>query len=235
MTVLIVKNISGERSGILERILNDNNIDYETVDASRGEEIPDPKRYSALFVFGGPDSANDASPKMLAELSRIKEAIDANVPYFGVCLGLQTLVKAAGGKVRKNEVSEIGWRSPDRNYFEINPTSEGSSDPIFEGMIPPTKVFHLHGETVDLSDKMTLLATGKYCRSQVVRVGENAYGIQGHFELTPKMFNDWLRNAPDLKKLDSQELKKDYEEIKQEYEQAGKKIFTNFLRIAKLI
>jgi len=181
--ILIIKNITHENPGLLKSILNENNLQYDLIELDKGETFPNPLDYSALIVLGGPDSANDNTLKMTNELQKIKNAIDSKIPYLGICLGLQTLVKANGGKVIKNDVKEIGFRDPENNFFNINLTDEGKIDPIFKGFNSPLKLFHLHGETVSLGPDMTLLATGKYCKNQVVKVGSNAYGLQGNFEL----------------------------------------------------
>ncbi len=235
MRVLIVKNITREGPGLLEGILNSYNIGYDIVDLHNGESFPDPKIYSAVFVFGGPDSANDTTPKMQEELKKIRETISAGIPYLGACLGMQTLVKATGGEIYRNAVKEVGWRDPEGNYFEIELTEDGKSDPLFVRMNSPLTIFHIHGETVSVTDRMKLLATGKYCKNQVVKCGKNAYGIQGHFELTPPMFEEWRTRDQDLTLLDQRALQNDYEIIRGKYEFTGKKILTNFLRIAKLI
>ncbi len=80
---------------------------------------------------------------------------------------------------------------------------------------------------------MKLLGIGGYCRNQIVKIGSSAYGIQGHFELTPHMFEEWMTQDPDLSKMDQRFLRETYKIIKNEYEATGKQIFTNFLRIAK--
>ncbi len=235
MKVLIVKNITREGPGLLVEILNSHQIRYDVIDLDKGGSFPYPKKYSAIFVFGGPDSANDTTFKMQEELSRIKETIDAGIPYLGACLGMQTLVKATGGEIYKNKIKEVGWRDPEGKYFEVELIDDGKSDPLFVGMQSRLRIFHLHGETVRLTNRMKLLAIGKYCRNQVVKVGNNAYGIQGHFELTPAMFEEWRTQDPDLISLDQKALQDDYVLIKNEYEATGKQILTNFLRIAKLI
>src|SRR3990172_6768384 len=109
-TVLIAKNIDREGPGLLEEILKERSIAYETIDLDDGQLFPSPKKFAALVVLGGPDSANDSTEKMANELKRIKEALDAGVPYLGICLGMQALVKAAGGKVCKSNLKEVGWK-----------------------------------------------------------------------------------------------------------------------------
>lgn len=230
--ILIVKNITREGPGLLEDVLKKRGIKYSIVDLNQKQIFPPVENYDALVVLGGPDSANDDNSKMDNELTRIREARVANIPYLGICLGLQTLVKASGGKVVKNPVKEIGFRDPENNRFTVELTTAGKRDPLFAGLDHAFKVFHLHYDTVELTKDMVLLATGKFCKNQVVRIGSNAYGTQCHFELTPKMFETWINEDPDLLKLDKKKLWADFESTKKEYIQVGHKLFQNFLKIA---
>ncbi|MBI3027649.1 type 1 glutamine amidotransferase [Candidatus Woesearchaeota archaeon] len=232
--VLIVKNITRESPGLIEEILNENNINFDIVDLSQGKNFPGPSKYSALFVFGGPDSANDDTTKMKSEIKRIKQFLARNMPYFGICLGMQTLVMAAGGEVHKNHVKEVGFRDTNGKNFEIELTNEGKKDPIFNGIASPIKIFHLHGETVKLASNMKLLAKGKYCTNQVVKIGKNAYGFQGHLELNEPLLKEWTEKDDDLKLMNSNSLIRDYKMLKSEYERNSKTIINNFLQISGL-
>ncbi|MDK2834361.1 MAG: hypothetical protein PWR29_992 [Methanolobus sp.] len=76
MKVLMVKNIPHEGPGILKSVLDRNGIHYDIIDLElldfeAGPALPDPTRYKAVFVFGGPDSANDENIKMLTEIEMI--------------------------------------------------------------------------------------------------------------------------------------------------------------------
>ena len=230
--ILIVKNITEEGPGLLEVLLNDLGIAYHVADLHQGHRFPSVENYAAIVVLGGPDSANDVNEKMENELSCIREAIFRNIPYLGICLGLQTLVKAAGGQVLKSLMKEGGFTGPDGNRFSVELTEKGKQDPLFKGLEHSFNVFHLHGETVELTMDCTLLAVGKFCRNQIVRVGTHAYGIQCHFELTPEMFEIWINEDPDLLKLDKEVLRSDFETIKTNYTRVGRQLFQNFLKIA---
>ena len=208
-------------------------IPYQVVDLDQGEALPDnPNSYGAVVVCGGPDSANDDTDKMKEELAFISKVLEANLPYIGVCLGLQALVKAAGGRVIKSPLKEVGFKDPEGAQFEIELTTAGMVDPLFKSLETPFDVFHLHGETVEITNTMSVLGTGKHCTNQIVKVGESAYGIQCHFELTLEMFEVWLQEDADLLELDSSQLKKDFAAIQDSYTQTGNTLFTNFLNIA---
>jgi GMP synthase (glutamine-hydrolysing) len=234
--VLIVKNITHEGPGLLETLLCEHGIAWHCEDLSTGGTFPDPRGYSALVVLGGPQSANDETPAMLLQLRRIKAALHEEIPSLGICLGIQCLVKAAGGNVVKSPAKEIGFIDPEGNPYRIELTPAGNNDPLFDGLGSSFRVFQLHGETVELAASgMELLATGKHCPVQAVRVGKNGYGLQCHFELTPPMFSEWCDIDADLKEMNRRDLMEQFEIIREEYHSTGLKLLCNFLRIADLV
>lgn len=237
--VLIVQNISHEAPGLIMRMLHDVAVPYEIVDLSKGEMMPDPTDYSALIVMGGPDSANDTTDKMQSELRQIRQALDANMPYLGICLGLQLAVKARGGKVVPG-VKEVGLRNAQGVPYHVSLTDvaltgSGKKDPLFLGLRNDFRVFQLHGETVELLGTMQLLALGRECHNQIVRMQPNAYGIQSHFELTMDMLHDWLAVDEDLSKLDKRQLLHEFAAIEEVYTLVGLSLFRNFLYIAGVL
>jgi GMP synthase (glutamine-hydrolysing) len=237
--VLIVQNITREGPGLLERLLQEVAIDYEIVDLHKGETFPDPTNYGALVVLGGPDSANDTTPKMTTELARVRTALDAGVPFLGICLGLQVAVKTTGGKVVQS-VKEVGLHNAEGSPYSVSLTDLaltvlGKKDPLFVGLRNDFRVFQLHGETVEMTKSMQLLATGADCRNQIVKIRRNAYGIQSHFELTREMLAEWLAVDPDLTPLDAQKVTAEFEAIEEVYTITGLSLLRNFLHIAGLL
>jgi GMP synthase-like glutamine amidotransferase len=233
--LLIVRNISHEGPGLLESVLMEHGIEPHCIDLSKGDAFPDPEDFMALVVLGGPSSANDENPVMKNQLRLIGKAVDREIPYLGICLGMQTLVKAGGGTVLKCPVKEIGFSEPGGSAFRIDLTDAGIADPLFDGLGKSFPVFQLHGETVEPLDKTTeILATGNICPVQAVRVGSRAYGLQCHFELTPEMFTSLLDIDGDLKRLDRATLLRQFEEFRDGYTATGLRLMQNFLRIAGL-
>lgn len=232
--VLILKNIPREDPGILEDLLKEYKIPFDKVEIDSIFNIKDVRKYRAMIVLGGPASANDTSDQMLYELSLIRQAVVAGIPYLGICLGLQALVKAMGGEVVKSPVSEVGFRDPGGEYFSVSLTREGVNDPLFKDLPERFRVFELHGEMANPGEGMELLATGDYCRNQVVRAGSNAYGIQCHFELNEALLEHWIREDTDLSKMEASVLRSDFSALADDYFSTGKQLFTNFLAIAGL-
>lgn len=233
--ILIIKNMPREGAGLLGTLLQEFGIGCTITDLDPQHPLPKVSDYAAIVVLGGHQSANDQTEHMLNELTIIRDALEAKIPYLGICLGLQTLVKAAGGSVLKNAIKEVGFIAPDHKKFTVELCNQGKADAIFAGLSEPFEVFQLHGETVELTDKMMLLGTGKFCHNQIVKINTNAYGIQCHFELTPDMFETWINEDPDLLTLDTGELRAHFQTIQEQYTRTGRQLFTNFLSIAGLI
>jgi GMP synthase (glutamine-hydrolysing) len=232
--VLIIKNATLEGPGIIGEVLHENGVSMDIRDLDAGDSFPSPQDYRAMIVMGGPNSANDATVKMQNEIQNIRSALSAKIPYFGVCLGLQTLVKAAGGSVRKNEIKEVGCSDNVGHPFTVELTEQGKEDPLMKDVDDPLPMFHLHGETVELTPRMTLLGVGKWCRNQVVRVTNNAYGIQGHLELTPEMLHELYANDIDLSKINQNHLLEEWEAFRKRYEDNCRLLIRNFLSIVGL-
>ncbi len=229
--ILFVKNTKIEGPGLLAKLVLERRISYDIIELDNGAHLPHSINYSGVVVLGGPDSANDSTSKMANEVNWVKKITDLGVPYLGICLGMQVLVKATGGQVTKNPVKEIGWKDPEGNPFQVELTQLGLTDPLFANMEHTLPIFHLHGETVVLEPGMVLLATGKHCTNQVVKVGKSAYGIQGHFEIDEASYEILIAQDADLKNMDIFALKNDYERAREAYMRVGRMLFGNFLNI----
>ena len=183
----------------MEPVLHARDIAIEYADLYRPDAMPpDAADYHALVFLGGPMSVNDPLPYLEWERRAILEAIEREQPVLGICLGAQLAASALGARVYANPQKEIGW-------YDVSLTEAGASDALFAGLPRTSSVFHWHGETFDLPEGATLLASSERCRHQAFRIGDWTYGVQFHPEVTPETIAAWCRedaNAGDLKELD---------------------------------
>lgn len=233
--VLVLQNVTRERPGFILDWLESKQVSYTKVDLSKAEAIPSFDQYGAMVVLGGYDSANDESHKIQNEIVHIKKWIMQERPYLGICLGLQVLVKAAGGSVVPFHEKEIGLKCKNGNLYTLLLTPEGEEDALFQGLTSPLHFFQLHEDTVELANYMKVLALGDHCSNQAVKIGSCAYGLQCHFEINEDIFERWLQEHPDLSKMDADKLRKEFREVQDVHMSTGEKIFENFLSIANVL
>jgi GMP synthase-like glutamine amidotransferase len=229
--ILVFKNIAREGPGFFHDVALFRSIKLDVIELDRAEDIPDVNLFDGVIVCGGPDSANDDTEKMKKEIAAIERVIEARIPYFGICMGMQVLGKAAGATIVKSPVKEVGFIDSDGDQYVIDVAPSAMNDPIFAAVETPIDVFQLHGEMVVPNESTQVIATGKDCPVQAIKVGENAYGIQSHIEVTPDMFELWIHTDDDLNKLDKDELRNRYFELNRKYAQVGQQICHNFFDI----
>lgn len=146
--------------------------------------------YGALIAFGGGMQADqeDRHPWLAAALDTLRDALYRRLPTLGVCLGGQMLARAAGGQVGPAVRAEWGWN-------EVQLTDEASHDAMFGGLPRRLQVFQWHSYSFGLPPGATPLATSPVCL-QGFRVGENAWGLQWHPEVTADSILLWGREYP---------------------------------------
>jgi GMP synthase-like glutamine amidotransferase len=149
------------------------------------DPLPDHYGFGAIVAMGGPMGVGDAGTIgwIAGEIGYIARAVEAGVPFWGVCLGAQLLAAALGARVFTGEVSEVG-------IGEVFLAPGAASDPVF-GTLPETfPVLQWHSDTFELPAGATLLASSAVYPHQAFAVG-SAYGLQFHLECPPELAREW--------------------------------------------
>ena len=158
---------------------------FRIVELGAGEKLPaDPKDFKAVVVLGGPMNVDeeDRYPFLKPENDFIQKVLKAEIPYLGICLGSQLLAKAAGARVVKSPVKEIGW-------YQIQLTAEGKKDPLFDGFRPEDPIYHWHGDMFQIPSTVNCWPLHRVVLIRL-KVGKNAYGLQFHVEVTDKSIKE---------------------------------------------
>src|SRR3954463_7291824 len=142
--------------------------------------------YDAVLTFGGAMHADqeDRHPWLRFEKDFLAAMLDDGMPILAVCLGTQVLVDAAGGEARRASEPEIGW-------FEIDVTDEGAADPVIGPLAPSFTGFQWHSYEAVPPEGAVTLARSSVC-NQAYRIGERAWGIQFHAEVTATDVGHWI-------------------------------------------
>lgn len=191
--ILIIKHVGGEGPGLIADALGSSGWELETVELEKGEALPeDLREIAAVIVLGGPMNVYevDKFPFLDDEERLIRKALVEEVPFLGICLGAQLLAKTCGVKVYKSPEKEIGW-------YAAKITREGRQDMLLRNIPERMTVFQWHEDTFEIPDGGILLATGRSCKNQAFKVGNHAYGLQFHVEVTPDMVRRWMEDEKD--------------------------------------
>jgi GMP synthase (glutamine-hydrolysing) len=128
-----------------------------------------------IILSGGPASIYEkGSPRV------DRGIFDLGVPVLGICYGMQYMVDALGGKVRRAEKREYG-------HAELE---MARNVPIFEGIEKKTRCWMSHGDTI-MEHPREFRVIGSTANTKIAAV-ENAtkkfYGLQFHPEVvhTPR-------------------------------------------------
>jgi GMP synthase-like glutamine amidotransferase len=137
--------------------------------------------------MGGPMSVNDTLPWIAPLLQLIRNAVVADVPVLGHCLGGQLMAKALGGAVRRNRIKEVGWLPVERVESAVAREWLGELPARFEA-------FHWHGETFDIPPGATPILRSRACENQAFVLGKHL-AFQCHIEMTPALVRSWVRTG----------------------------------------
>ena len=183
-----------EGPGYFATFLERRRIPWQLIKLDEGEPVPaDAQAFSGLGFMGGPMSVNDSLPWIAPLLELIREAVRADIPVIGHCLGGQLMSKALGGVVSRNPVKEIGW-------WQVDVVPGGDSR-RWLGDAASFESFHWHGETFTVPPNAVRIAASAYCGNQMFSLGKHL-GMQCHVEMTPQLIEtwcqDWAKEVTDL-------------------------------------
>jgi GMP synthase (glutamine-hydrolysing) len=188
-TVLIVQN---SRTGGPRRFggwLEEAGLRLDVVRCHEGERLPDTlDGHAALVVLGGGylPTEDDRAPWLVDTRKLTLQAIERQVPYFGICLGGQLLAHVAGGVV----TADTGV--PENGSTPVTIRAEAADDALFHGLpgVVPAIEHHVDAVT-ELPPGAVWLAETERCPYQAFRVGDRAWGVQFHPEVLPERVQEW--------------------------------------------
>ena len=171
-----------------EDVLRERGATVLRVELDEGEALPGLEGIDAIVAMGGPMSVNDEHehPWLGDEKRLIREAVADDIPFFGACLGVQLFASNLGARVTTGGV-------PEGCVLPVYGTDAARDDPVFSGLAWPRPTLQWHSDTFELPAGATLLATSPAYPHQAFRVGERAYGVQFHLEVTDEMADEWAR------------------------------------------
>lgn len=225
-----------------DRILVVENVAYATLDRFEGwigegevevvrPHAGDPMPAAAsrgLIVLGGPMSATDDAevPWLAPTRDLLAASVDAGVPTLGICLGAQLLAVACGGSVET-------WAAPGREagVIDVRWRDAAAHDPLVGGLPDPFPAASSHRDAVDrLPEGATWLGFSDRYPHHAFRVGEAAWGLQFHPEVSPAAFRRWMARYSDV---DGDAVSTEFERRDAEVAAAGRAVAERFAALCR--
>jgi GMP synthase (glutamine-hydrolysing) len=218
------------RSGIFGEVAVERGHTLEEWSLAWGTPPPRPiDDYGAVLVFGGAMHADqdDHHPWLRDENFFIQRLLDLRHPLLGVCLGAQLIAKACHAPVGPASEPEIGW-------CEIELLPEAQTDPLLGALPERFEGFQWHHYTYGVPAGGVELARSPVC-TQAFRLGEAAWGIQFHAEVTFRQILGWIDEAGHELSGPPEELIAETERRIGEWNELGRRLCGGFLEVAERV
>ncbi|MGH1549742.1 glutamine amidotransferase [Leifsonia poae] len=229
-TAVILQHDPSIHLGNIGPVLVEHGYELRIVDASTEDVTAiDPAEADLVVVLGGEMGAyqTDEFPFLQAEKDLLRARIEAERPTLGVCLGAQLMAGALGQRVYRGDTTQIGYR-------RVEPTEAGVDSPIrhFDGV----PVVEWHGDTFELPEQATLLASSSDYSNEAFAIGDFALAVQFHPEVTDEMHEAWVAdgyNELDELAIDPEALRRDRELHSARMQEASRAAFSEWLSSLK--
>jgi GMP synthase (glutamine-hydrolysing) len=190
-----------------------------------GDAVPRAAEHG-LIVLGGQVSAYDdeVAPWLPAVRDLLAASVAAAVPTLGICLGAQLLAVVCGGTVdvpaaagRESGVIDVHWRPA------------AASDPLVSGLPGPYPGPSMHADAVSAlpAGGVWLAASDRY-PYQAFRLGDAAWGVQFHPEVSLATFRSWAEIHPEV---DTEAVVTEFKRYDEAVAQAGRQLTDRFVEL----
>ena len=189
--ILVLQHVGHEPLGILDPMLKAAGLRIRYINFGRdGDVRPQIHGYNGLVILGGPMGVSDIYkfPHLLVEQRLIHDAIRAQIPVLGICLGAQLIASVLGANVSRMSSPEFGW-------YQVDLLPLAKSEDLMRGWNEREWVFQAHQDQFDLPAGARHLVATASCPGQLFAFDQNVFGLQFHLEADQKMIHRWLRIA----------------------------------------
>ncbi|WP_445259255.1 type 1 glutamine amidotransferase [Nocardioides aurantiacus] len=187
-SILIIQPDAEDPPEKFARWLRDEGFHIRLLRPYEGDPVPERLEDDALIVLGGDMSANDTHeyPWLANIMELLRHTVTVGAPALGICLGGQLLAAAFGGKV------EPGPYGMEAGVVVVHPRSGADSDALLSGLPWPLRMITLHRDAIaELPRSAMWLAESQPYGHQIFRVGQVAWGVQFHPEVSPGTYAAW--------------------------------------------
>ncbi len=158
------------------------------VDVAAGEPLPSPHTVSGSIITGSAAMVTERAAWSERTAGWIRNAMDVELPMFGVCFGHQLMAHALGGRVDYLPGGrEIGT-------LPISQYPGGSGDPLLSGLPASFRAHTTHEQSVlEPPAGATVLAGSSRDPNHFLRYGRHATSVQFHPEFNADVMRAYIR------------------------------------------
>lgn len=187
--LLVLEHTRAAGASAFEAVLDEHQslVAWRRLHIPGSVDLPPLDRVAGLIVMGGTMSAVDPAehPWMPPEIAYLRDAVDRQLPVFGVCLGAQLLGQALGGAVTRRATPQVGYRP-------LRTTPAGRDDEVVSDWPDDAPALFVHEDEVsELPPDATPILAGSD-RVPGWRHG-SALAVQFHPEVTNDQLEHWTQ------------------------------------------
>lgn len=171
-SLLVIQNDTDKPLGRIGEDLSRAGVRLDVRSPDR--DLPAVERYSGLAVLPGLADPVDETPAVQRARDAIDQALRAQLPILGLCLGGQILVQALGGRAYACR--------PELGYREVAASPAAGDDPLVGSVPERFAVFHAHTFAFEPPAAAEILLTNDVC-VQACRIGDT-WAFQCHPEVS---------------------------------------------------
>jgi GMP synthase (glutamine-hydrolysing) len=168
----------------------------QTVNVSAGESLPAAHAVAGAIITGSAAMVTERAAWSERTADWIRDAMNAELPLFGVCYGHQLMAHAMGGRVDYL----AGGREIGTQPIEL--LAQGQRDPLMVGFPASFRAHTTHEQSVIEPPKQaSVLARSERDPHQMLRYGPKAISTQFHPEFNAEVMRDYIRRKhPDIRR-----------------------------------
>jgi GMP synthase (glutamine-hydrolysing) len=183
-------------------------VRVQIVDVAAGESLPPPKEVAGALITGSAAMVTERAAWSERTAGWIRDAMDAQLPMFGVCYGHQLMAHALGGRVDYLPGGrEIGT-------LPIELTAAAAGDPITHRLPSVFRAHTTHEQSVlEPPPDAVVLARSARDPHHLLRYGPHALSVQFHPEFNADVMRAYIQRKREAMRREGTDPQQVYREV----------------------
>ncbi|MEI7036889.1 glutamine amidotransferase [Fulvimonas yonginensis] len=183
-------------------------IRLRVVDVAAGEALPPPREVAGALITGSAAMVTERAAWSERTAGWIRDAMDAQLPLFGVCYGHQLMAHALGGRVDYLPGGrEIGT-------LPIELTAAAADDPLTQRLPASFRAHTTHEQSVlEVPAGATVLARSERDPHHLLRYGPSAVSVQFHPEFNADVMRAYIHRKREAMRREGSDPHQVYRQV----------------------